>query len=167
MRRRSLSIQPSHGEGSEATRPLSGGTDCRRSPSSSLAARLAGGFLQAVDSDGAQSAIAKAVTVDLLELNGIKVLPGFPRRVATTLNKAWTAGVDLTKLAKNEESAAARRIESLMLLEAEVLRHLPPSMRRPADLVAVALPRFSTRSRCSGEFGARTHRAVTGLATAA
>lgn len=45
-----------------------------------LAARLAGGFLQVIDSDTLKDAIAKALAADLGELNGIKELPGFPLR---------------------------------------------------------------------------------------
>ena len=43
-----------------------------------LVARLAGGFLQAVDSDALKAAIAKAVRVDLGELDGIRIYPAFP-----------------------------------------------------------------------------------------
>ena len=44
-----------------------------------LAARLAGGFLQPIDSDALKAAIAEAKAADLGELDSIKGLPGFSR----------------------------------------------------------------------------------------
>jgi hypothetical protein len=107
-----------------------------------LAARLAGGFLQPVDSDALKAAIARAVTADLGELNSIKGLPGFSRAAAATLSKAWTAGLDLAQISTAEEAAARSRLQAVGRIEAEVLRHLPPSLRRPGDLVAAALSRL-------------------------
>jgi hypothetical protein len=107
-----------------------------------LAARLAGGFLQPIDSDALKAAITKAITVDLGELNGIKGLPGFSRAAAATMSKAWTAGLDLTGASTTEGAAAGSRLAAIARLEAEVLRCLPPSMRRPADLVAAAFSRI-------------------------
>ena len=107
-----------------------------------LAARLAGGFLQPVDSDALKSAIATAVLADLGELNGIKELPGFSRAAAATLTKAWTAGVHLSDHSAPPGSAASRRLHAIAQIEREVLVHLPHSMRRPADLVALALDRL-------------------------
>ena len=57
-----------------------------------LAARLAGGFLQPIDSDALKSAIAQTVSADLGDLDRIKDLPGFPRAAAATLSKAWMGG---------------------------------------------------------------------------
>jgi hypothetical protein len=107
-----------------------------------LAARLAGGFLRPIDSDALKAAIAKAITIDLGELNRIKDLPGFPRAAAAALSKAWTAGPDVTAVVGAEGRAAQSRLEAIKRLEHEVLRHLPPSMRRPADLIAAALTRL-------------------------
>ena len=44
-----------------------------------LAARLAGGFLQPIDSDSLKEAIGEAVAMDLGELNEIKTLPGLSK----------------------------------------------------------------------------------------
>jgi hypothetical protein len=107
-----------------------------------LAARLAGGFLQPIDSDALKAAIAKALPQDLGELNSIKELPGFPRAAAATLSKAWSAGLNLTQISATEDVAARPRLEVIRRIEAEVLQHLPRSMRRPADLVAAALSRL-------------------------
>jgi hypothetical protein len=43
-----------------------------------LAARLAGGFLQPINSDSLKEAIGEATAMDLGEFNNIKILPGFP-----------------------------------------------------------------------------------------
>jgi len=107
-----------------------------------LAARLAGGFLQPIDSDALKSAIAKAIVADLGELNDIKELPGFSRAAAATLSKAWSAGLDLNGLSAPEGSATGSRLAAIARLESEALRHLPQAMRRPADLVAMALGRL-------------------------
>jgi hypothetical protein len=98
--------------------------------------------LQPVDSDALKAAIARAVTADLGELNSIKGLPGFSRAAAATLSKAWTAGLDLAQISTAEEAAARSRLQAVGRIEAEVLRHLPPSLRRPGDLVAAALSRL-------------------------
>jgi PD-(D/E)XK nuclease superfamily len=112
-------------------------------PIEALAARLAGGFLQPIDSDALKSAIAKSVSAELGDLGRIKDLPGFPRAAAATLSKAWTAGLNLAELANNADPETASRLTAVARLEAEVIRHLPPSMRRPVELVAAALPRVS------------------------
>jgi len=62
-----------------------------------LAARLAGGFLQPIDSDALKDAIGEVITEDLMEFNDIKTFPAFPRAAAATLVKAWAAGLFLRK----------------------------------------------------------------------
>jgi len=104
-----------------------------------LAARLAGGFLQPIDSDSLKEAIGEAIATDLGEFNDIKTLPGFPRAAAATLQKAWEAGLKVDELAKTSDALVRSRIDAVTRLEAEVLKRLPPSMRRPADLVDLAL----------------------------
>jgi hypothetical protein len=108
-----------------------------------LAARLAGGFLQPIDSDALKSAIAQTVSADLGDLDRIKDLPGFPRAAAATLSKAWTAGLNLAELAASACPETASRLAAVARLEAEVIRRLPPSMCRSADLVSAALQRTS------------------------
>ena len=104
-----------------------------------LAARLAGGFLQPINSDCLKEAIGDTIATDLGEFNNIKRLPGFPRAAAATLQKAWEAGFKFTELAKTSDALVCSRIDAVTRLEAEVLKRLPPSMRRPADLVDLAL----------------------------
>lgn len=112
-------------------------------PIEGLAARLAGGFLQPIDSDTLKAAVTKALSVDLGDLDRIKELPGFPRAAAITLSKAWAAGLNLAELAAIAGPEATSRLAAVARLEEEVLRHLPSSMRRPADLVGAALSRRS------------------------
>jgi hypothetical protein len=104
-----------------------------------LAARLAGGFLQPINSDSLKEAIGEAIAADLGEFNEIKTLPGFPRAAAATLEKAWAAGLKFTELANTTDAVVRSRIEAVVRLEARALERLPPSMRRPADLVDLAL----------------------------
>ena len=104
-----------------------------------VAARLAGGFLQPINPDSLKEAIGEAIAMDLGEFNDIKTLPGFPRAAAATLQKAWAAGLKFTELAKTSDALVRSRIDAVTRLEAEVLKRLPPSMRRPADLVDLAL----------------------------
>ena len=108
-----------------------------------LAARLAGGFLQPIDHEDFKAAIADALMVPLGELEAIKRLPGFQRAAATSLGKAWSAGLDLTEEAKTASGPAAKaRLEALAILEKEVTARLPKSQRRPYDLVKAALERI-------------------------
>jgi PD-(D/E)XK nuclease superfamily len=104
-----------------------------------LVARLAGGFLRPINSDSLKKAIGEAIAADLGEFNDIKALPGFPRAAAATLEKAWVAGLKFTELAKTPDAFVRSRIDAVTRLEAEVLKRLPPSMRRPAELVDLAL----------------------------
>jgi hypothetical protein len=107
-----------------------------------LAARLAGGFLQPVNSDSLKEAIVGATSLDLGEFNNIKTLPGFARAAAATLEKAWTAGLKFEELAKTTDTFVRSRTNAITTLEAAVLDRVPPSMRRPADLVDLALQRL-------------------------
>ena len=104
---------------------------------------MAGGFLQPIDPDVLKTSIVKALTAELGELDRIKELPGFPRAAAATLSKSWAAGLNLAGLAASAHSEAASRLAAIARLEAEVIRHLPPPMCRPADLVSAALRRVS------------------------
>jgi hypothetical protein len=104
-----------------------------------LAARLAGGFLQAIDSDSLKEAIAEVIVFDLGEFNEIKTLPGFARAAAATLEKVWAADLKLAELGSSTDAVVRSRIAAVSRLEAHALERLPSSMRRPADLVEIAL----------------------------
>ena len=101
-----------------------------------LAARLAGGFLRLIDADVLRDAVSEALaTVNLGELEAIKDLPGMVRATVATLDKVWRAGVDLA-------GESHPRVQSIRTLEREVLRRLPPSMKRPKELVDLARARI-------------------------
>jgi hypothetical protein len=101
-----------------------------------LTARLAGGFLQPIDPDALRDAVREALaTVGLGELEPIKHLPGMMRAAVGTLDKLWHAGINLT-------DETHPRLQAIRTLEAEVLRRLPPSMKRPTELVGLASARI-------------------------
>lgn len=103
---------------------------------SHLAARLAGGFVQAIDTETLQRLIRVAINcASLGEFDAIKALPGMVGAAAVTLEKDWAAGIDLASLPSS-------RTQALLRLEAEVLRSLPPSMKPPGELVALARERI-------------------------
>ncbi|ABE37276.1 conserved hypothetical protein [Rhodopseudomonas palustris BisB5] len=116
-----------------------------------LAARLAGGLLRPVDSEALQEAVFAALpVVDMGELEPIKLLPGMPGAVTATFDKAWRAGVDLS-------SAAHPRLAALAALEQEVVGRLPASMKRPAELVAMAKERIAQASTVIGSLEIHGH----------
>ncbi len=78
-----------------------------------LAARLAGGFLQPINSDALKEAIGEAIAIDLGEFNEIKTLPGFPRAAATTLEKAWAAGLKFAELGSSTDAVVRSRIDAV------------------------------------------------------
>jgi hypothetical protein len=87
-----------------------------------LAARLAGGFIQPIDPDDFNGAVAAALAVPMGELDAIKVLPGFRRAAASSLAKAWTAGVNLAEESESATDPTAKsRLASFATLEREVL----------------------------------------------
>jgi hypothetical protein len=123
-----------------------------------LAARLAGGFLQPVDHEDFKTAVAGALAAPLGELEGIKDLPGFQRAAASSLAKAWSAGLALTEEARATADPTARaRLEALATLEKEVLARLPQNQRRPHDLVAAALERIKFAAAVFGRIEIHGH----------
>ena len=102
-----------------------------------LAARLAGGFLSPIDPDCLRDAVREALPdTDLGELENIKVLPGMVRAAVSTLDKAWRADIDLS-------SSPHPRLKALAVLEEKVLSRLPPAMKKPKELVDLALVRIA------------------------
>ena len=94
-----------------------------------LAARLAGGLLRPIDPDDLKIAVRESLAnVQLGELEPIKDLPGMVRAAAGTLEKVWSAGIDLSR-------RTHPRLAALHQLEQEVLRRLPACIKRPQDLV--------------------------------
>ena len=111
-------------------------------PMEMLVARLAGGFLRSIDPDALKAAVAEAVSEPLGELDGIKTLPGFQRAAAASLSKTWRAGLKLDEEAAGATSeTAGTRLDSLALLEREVLSRLPDNQLRPQELLEAAMRR--------------------------
>jgi hypothetical protein len=101
-----------------------------------LAARLAGGLLRPIDPDDLKIAVRQSLSsVRLGELEPIKDLPGMVRAAVGTLDKVWNAAIDLSR-------EKPPRLQALRKLEEEVLCRLPPCMKRPQDLVALARGRI-------------------------
>jgi hypothetical protein len=102
-----------------------------------LASRLAGGFLQPIDPDALRDAVRETLpTINLGELEPLRNLPGMVRAVVGTLDKLWRAGIDLS-------GETHPRLQAIWTLETEVLRRLPPSMKRPKELVDLASARVA------------------------
>ena len=94
------------------------------------AARLAGGFLQAIELETLKEAlheVLKKEAHDLGELNAIRDLPGMVRAAARTLQRVPVAGIDLAALAEGSDE---KRLADLAQLELAVCERLPVSMRR-------------------------------------
>jgi hypothetical protein len=101
-----------------------------------LAARLAGGLLRPIDPDDLKIAVREALAgVQLGEPEPIKDLPGMVRAAAGTLDKLWSAAIDLSR-------QTHPRLAALHKLEQEVLRRLPACMKRSQDLVELARARI-------------------------
>jgi hypothetical protein len=101
-----------------------------------LAARLAGGLLRPIDPDDLKIAVRGSLAiVQLGELEPIKDLPGMVRAAVGTLDKVWSAAIDLSR-------ETHPRLQALRSLEEEVLRRLPPCMKPPQDLVELARARI-------------------------
>jgi len=102
-----------------------------------VAARLAGGFLRPIDSDSLRNAVREALPeTDLGQLESIKTLPGMVRAAVNTLEKVWSANIDLS-------AASHPRLQALAALERNVLRLLPPSLKKPKALVDLASARLA------------------------
>jgi len=70
------------------------------------------------------------------QLENIKTLPGMVRAAVNTLEKVWLANIDLS-------AASHPRLQALAALELNVLRRLPPSMKKPKALVDLASARIA------------------------
>jgi hypothetical protein len=106
-----------------------------------MATRLAGGFIAPIDTGTLQDAVRDALPeTDVGELESIKNLPGMVRAVVGTLERVWQAGIELS-------SHSQPRLRALAALEQNVLDRLPPYMKKPKDLVALACARIARAKR--------------------
>jgi hypothetical protein len=113
-----------------------------------LASRLAGGFLQPIDAEKLQEAVQTALAGSSLgEFDVIKDLPGMVRAAVSMLDKVWRADIDLS-------AATNPRLMALRTLETETLRRLPPSMKRPKELVEFACSRIRHAAAVLGPLSA-------------
>jgi len=116
-----------------------------------MAARLAGGFLAPIDSESLRDAVREALPeTDLGELESIKTLPGMVRAAVSTLDKVWRADIDLS-------SSSHPRLKALAALEENVLRQLPPSMKKPRVLVDLARGRIAHAAAVLGPIEIHGH----------
>jgi hypothetical protein len=116
-----------------------------------MAARLAGGFLAAIDTGTLQDAVRDALPeTHLGELENIKNLPGMVRAVVGTLEKVWQANIELS-------SKSHPRLEALAALEQNVLNRLPPYTKKPKTLVDLACERAAYASVLLGPIAIRGH----------
>ena len=84
----------SHAAGMEAARTRAHGLQILTVDR--MAARLAGGFLQPIDAEALQDAVARALnSIEIGELEDMKKLPGMVRAAVSTLEKVWHARIDL------------------------------------------------------------------------
>lgn len=101
-----------------------------------LAERLAGGFLKIVPMISLKETIALVLQeTNLGELEPIKNLPGMVTAAASTLMKFWLTNLDADDLKDN------KRIQAILSLEKAVLDALPSHLKRPADIIDLAVSR--------------------------
>jgi hypothetical protein len=114
-----------------------------------LASRLAGGLLRCVTTADLQRALRDLPADGLGSLAEIAPLPGFPRAAARTLQRTWSAAIDLGHEA--DAPAAHRRWRELRALEAHATLRLPPDARPPPALVALAAERMRHAATVVGD----------------
>ena len=86
-----------------------------------LAARLAGGFRRFADRDLLAPAIAEALDKgNFKDIDSVNELPGMVRAVMQTLDRVWTADLDLEALA-----TTSPRLSDLALIEQRVRAAMP------------------------------------------
>jgi hypothetical protein len=86
-----------------------------------LAARLAGGFRRFADRDLLAPAIAEALGEgNFKDIDSVKDLPGMVRAIIQTLDRVWTADIDLEAL-----STTSPRLSDLALIEHVFARYCP------------------------------------------
>jgi len=101
-----------------------------------MAERLAGGFLKMPDMPTLKKLISEVLPeTDLGELEPIKNLPGFVAASAATLTKLWHS--DSETIGQYSHP----RIDSLRELEKAVVAAMPANVRKPEDIIALAIER--------------------------
>jgi PD-(D/E)XK nuclease superfamily len=118
-------------------------------PVERMATRLAGGLLDFADPDDLVRAVSavleNAAEDDLGDLAEIRALPGVPRTLATTLRRAWSAGLDLAERAGDNP-----RLTAMARIESAVLERLKAGQLRPVDVVERAVARLQHAPKVMG-----------------
>jgi hypothetical protein len=111
-----------------------------------LAARLAGGFRRLADKETLTTAVARALQDGgFQQLDDVRNLPGMVRAALQTLDRAWTADLDLENLA-----FTSARIADIALLQRRVRDALPHVAMLPRQLRDAALERVGFAPRLFG-----------------
>jgi hypothetical protein len=103
-----------------------------------LASRLAGGFSHLADRETLNTCVARALQdAGFAQLEDVRGLPGMVRAALQTLERAWTADIDLDARASNSP-----RIADIALLQRRVRDALPQGAMLPPQLRDAALDRI-------------------------
>ena len=130
-------------------------------PVEAVAARLAGGFARVVDSETLLEAVSGVMesSAEFGDLQPVRDLPGLPSALASTLLKAWWAGVEsggpLAIDADPVPASLQPRLKTLVRLENAVLARLPPAVSRPADIMRLAQSRLNHAPAVLGDIEIR------------
>jgi hypothetical protein len=111
-----------------------------------LAARLAGGFRRLADRETLAAAVARALQDGgFAQLDDVRGLPGMVRAALQTLDRAWTADIEL-----DNPPFPSARIADIALLERRVRDALPDGAMLPRQLRDAALERVRFASTLFG-----------------
>lgn len=102
-----------------------------------LASRLAGGFRHLADRDTLSMAVGRALLGGgFAQIDNVRHLPGMVRAAVQSLDRAWSADLDLDSLASK-----SARVADLVILQRRVSEVLPHGAMLPRQLRDAALAR--------------------------
>src|SRR5229473_1741416 len=111
-----------------------------------LASRLAGGFRHRADRETLSMAVARALRDGgFAQLEAVRNLPGMVRAALQSLDRAWSADLDLDNLA-----STSARVSDLAMLQQRVSEVLPQGAMLPRQLRDAALERVSFAPKLFG-----------------
>ena len=111
-----------------------------------LASRLAGGFRHLADRETLSMAVARALRGGgFAQLDPVRNLPGMVRAALQSLDRAWSADLDLNNLA-----STSARVSDLAMLQKRVSEVLPQGAMLPRQLRNAALERVSFAPKLFG-----------------
>jgi len=113
-----------------------------------LAEVLAGGFMQVVSKPDLQKLVSRALSrLEFSRIEAIKALPGMVNAMCRSLQKAWTAKLDLPRLGKERGGSIA----DLAAIDTYIRTHLPPGSMLPVDISCRALARVNHARYVTGD----------------